>query len=361
MRQRVGAERAADASRQFVEGAARNGEQIIEAGQRASGGAELPAAVLDEAQHGAVEPAAEIVHRTHQLRAHRDRHFGGARRRRRAQIGGEVDQCRVRLVPDGRDQRDLRGRRRAHDDLLVEAPEVLEAATATRHDQHVRARDGSIDGKRVEAGDRGRDLRRRRLALHAHRPDQHAYREAVVEAMQDVADDGAGRRGDDADDARQIGDRPLATGIEQSLGSELAPALLEQRHQRPDAGRLQCLDDDLILRRAREGGQLAGGNDLHPLLGAEAQLAEIAFPDHRLDLGAIVLQREIGVARGMRPAIAGNLAAHAHKSKCVLDGALQRHRDLGDGVFAGVGDGVGQVGRGLAASRRKPATGGCRP
>ena len=37
------------------------------------------------------------------------------------------------------------------------------------------------------------------LALDAHRPDQDTARKAVVEAVQDVADDRAGRRGDDAD------------------------------------------------------------------------------------------------------------------------------------------------------------------
>ena len=59
-------------------------------------------------------------------------------------------------------------------------------------------------GKRVEAVDRGGDFGGRALALHFHRPDQNAARKAVGEPMQDVADHGAGRRGDDADHRRQI-------------------------------------------------------------------------------------------------------------------------------------------------------------
>ena len=61
-------------------------------------------------------------------------------------------------------------RRRAHDDLLVEAPEVLERAAAARDDQHVRPRDRPARRQRVEAVDGRRDLRRAALALHAHRP-----------------------------------------------------------------------------------------------------------------------------------------------------------------------------------------------
>ena len=41
----------------------------------------------------------------------------------------------------------------------------------------------------------------------------------------------------------QIGERLLARGVEEALGGKLLAALLEQRHQRAGAGRLQLLDD----------------------------------------------------------------------------------------------------------------------
>ena len=85
-----------------------------------------------------------------------------------------------------------------------------------------------------------------------HRPHQHVAGEAVGEAMQDVADHRAGGRGDDADDARQIGQRLLARRVEQAFGGEHLLALLEQRHERADAGGLELVDDDLIFGLGRD-------------------------------------------------------------------------------------------------------------
>ena len=63
------------------------------------------------------------------------------------------------------------------------------------------------------------------------------------------------------------GKRPLALGREQALGRELPAALVEQRHQRADAGRRQAIDDQLIARAARIGGDPAGRDHLEPVLG----------------------------------------------------------------------------------------------
>ena len=65
--------------------------------------------------------------------------LGGGRRRRRAQVGDEVGDREVGLVADGRDRRDRGGRDRARDALLVEGPQVLEAAAAAREHDHVEA------------------------------------------------------------------------------------------------------------------------------------------------------------------------------------------------------------------------------
>ena len=169
---------------------------------------------------------------------------------------------------------------------------------------------------------------------------------AVGDAMQDVADDGAGRRSDDADDLRQVGDELLARIVEQAFGRELAAAFLEQGHESADARRLHRFDDDLVGGLALEGGQLAGGDDLEPFLGLDAHAAVGALPDDRIDLGALVLQGKIAVAGRMRAAPAGHLAAHLHIAEAVLDGALQRIRKLADGDFGGIaGSGVGHGGR----------------
>ena len=74
-------------------------------------------------------------------------------------------------MTDRGDERDLARRRRAHHDLLVERPEVLERAAAARDDYDVGARDAAGRCQRIEPVDRRRDLLGRAVALHPHRPD----------------------------------------------------------------------------------------------------------------------------------------------------------------------------------------------
>ena len=57
-----------------------------------------------------------------QIAPHRHRHFGGGRRRRRAPVGGEVDQRGLGFMPYRRDQRDGAVGSGADNDFLVEAP-----------------------------------------------------------------------------------------------------------------------------------------------------------------------------------------------------------------------------------------------
>ena len=217
-----------------------------------------------------------------------------------------VDQGPVGLVPDGRDDRNGASRDRAHRRLLVEAPQVLERAAAAGHDQDVRPRRRSLRSKRVEAVDRRRDLGRRGLALHADRPHDDADRETVLEPMQNVADDRAGGRGDDAHDPRHERNLALARGVEQPLVGELLPPRLEQRHQRAGAGELELLDDDLIARLAGKRREASGRDDLEAFLGLDLHADEGSSPDDRVEPRAGVLQAEVRVTRGMRAAVAGD-------------------------------------------------------
>src|SRR5205807_2259321 len=103
---------------------------------------------------------------------------------------------------------------------------------------------------------------------------------------------------------------------------ELALALFHQRHQRADPGGLQRLDHDLVFRRARIGRELAGGDDLEALLRPEPHPAMDALPDHRLDLGALVLEREITVPGGVRSPETGDFAAHPDRPRLLILGSL---------------------------------------
>jgi hypothetical protein len=158
------------------------------------------------------------------------------------------------------------------------------------------------------------------------------------------------RRGDHADHARQERQELLSCLVEQSLGGKLALALFEQRHQRAKAGGLQRLDNDLVARAVGVGGEPPGNDHLHAFLGLHPYPGEGQLPDHAVDLGALVLEREIDVAGGVRALVAGDLAAHPHVAVGVLHGAFERRRQLGDGVFGDVGLGFGH-GATIAESR----------
>ena len=64
--------------------------------------------------------------------------------------------------------------------------------------------------------------------------------------------------------------------VEQAFGGERPAALVEQSHERALPGQLQPLDDDLVARAARIGGELARGDDLDPVLGPEARATPAA-------------------------------------------------------------------------------------
>ncbi len=184
----------------------------------------------------------------------------------------------------------------ADDDLLVEAPQVLEAAAAPRDNDDVRSHHGAGRRQSIEATNGGGDFGGGGVALDLHRPDQHPRREAVAEPVEDVADHRAGRRGDDADDPREIGERPFPRLVEQPLGGELPAPLLEQRHQRADAGGLQSVDDELIFGLAGKRREPAGGDNLDAFLRLETEARQCRPPHHRLEPRPVVLEGEVAMA-----------------------------------------------------------------
>ena len=92
------------------------------------------------------------------------------------------------------------------------------------------------------------------------------HRKAVLKAMEDIAYDGPRRRGNNADHARQIGQKLLAGRIEQAFGGEFLLALLKKRHECSKARRFDGLNDDLIARLAGKGRQSPRDHNLKALL-----------------------------------------------------------------------------------------------
>ncbi len=319
-----------------IEALARHRDQILGPRQSALGGFEIAALGFERAAHGDGEPKLELAGDLDEIGIFRHGPFGGLRGRGRARVGDEIDQRPVGLVADGGDDGNGARGHGADDDFLVEAPEIFQAAATAGDDQHVGARDFAARLNGIEAAHGGRDLGGAAFALHAHGPDEHARRKALLEAVQHVADDGAGGAGDDADDPGQVRQRLLAAFLEQAFGGEALLALLELHHEGAEAGGLERFDDDLIFRRAGERRDLADGNDLHAFLGLDLELAPGAAPDDGLDLGLVVLEGKVAVARGVGAAIARNLAAQPHVAEAVLERAFDRVRQLGDGEFGDV-------------------------
>ena len=168
--------------------------------------------------------------------------LGGRRRRRGAQVGGEIGKGDVGLVADAAHHRHRRGTDRAHHALVVEGPEVLERAAASTDHEHVDL--VAFGGSR----DRRAQRRGRIRALDDARIDHDAHvRGAPRQSRRDVVQGGAGERGDDADRARMTRQRPFQTGIEQPLGLEPRPQAQEALVQRARRRRLHRLGDELQL------------------------------------------------------------------------------------------------------------------
>ncbi len=141
--------------------------------------------------------------------------------------------------------------------------------------------------------------------------------------------------------AGQIRQLLFALGREQPLGGEPPAPLFEQLEKRADPGQFDRVDDELIFRAAGKGGQPPGAHHLHAVLGLDREPHRGAPPAHRVEHRIGVLEREIAMPRAV-PLEAGDFAAHPDEAETILDRALQRQRQLGDGIFGQVRAGRGR-------------------
>ncbi len=120
MRVRIGFQPAGQGPGGAVEPLSRDRQQFGGPGQRAGGGAQFIAAALLPALPAHHRAPRETLDLDEQFAAHRNPHFRRCSRRRRALVGGEINQRDIGLMADGRDQRDHALGGGANHNLLVE-------------------------------------------------------------------------------------------------------------------------------------------------------------------------------------------------------------------------------------------------
>ncbi len=233
-------------------------------------------------------------------------------------------------MTDRGDYRDAARRHRPRDGLLVERPQIFDAAAAAGDDQNVGSWHWRARRQPIEAGDRRGDLFRGLRPLHEHRPEEHAPGESIGETVQNVTDHGAGRRCDDADDIRQERNRLFPRGIEQTFRRQPAAPLLEQAQQCAFSRQFEQFDNQLIPRSIGVSGQAPGGDHVEAVLGRDAEPVGCKTPAHAVEAGIGVFQREIQVTGG-GALEAADFAAHPHRIEASFDVSLQRLRQLADG------------------------------
>ena len=120
-------------------------------------------------------------------------------------------------------------------------------------------------------------------------------------------EDGAAGGGDDADGAREGGQRALAGGVEEAFGEQAGFELFEGELESAGAARLEGFGDELELAARLVDGDAAAGEDGEAVLRAEAEEQGLAAEENDRELGFAILECEVDVAGG-RGAAVGDLA-----------------------------------------------------
>ena len=173
------------------------------------------------------------------------------------------------------------------------------------------------------------DARRRVVALDLARDEDDAgQRPAPRQDVADVAPDDAGRARDDGDRRRARRQRPLAGRVEQALLGQLRLERLEPERQVAEARRLDRLDVELERALRLEQVDPAVDDDPEAGLGLERRADPLVAEPDALERAAVVLEAEVGVARG----------ADRHPADLALDPDVAQPLVGADGVADGPRD-----------------------
>lgn len=257
-----------------------------------------------------------------------DDELGRCRRRRRTQIRDEIGDREIRFVADGGDHRHGAGGDCARDGLLVEGPQILERAAATRQNYDLRPLAAS------KIFERAADRFDRSLALHQRGIQAKMQtRETPLQNLKHVADDGSSGRCNEADPAGQFRERAFAGGLKEPFGGEFPLELFKGKLEGAVALGLDQLDQQLIFAAGLEDVDAAARQDGHSILRFELEVAQRGAEAHAFQLRFAVLEREVAMTAG-GDAAAGDLARHPDAGELALEQAADQRVELGYGVGA---------------------------
>src|SRR5258707_643190 len=120
---------------------------------------------------------------------------------------------------------------------------------------------------------------------------------AAREDAHDVSDGRASWRSDEADAAGKKRERFFSPGVEEAFRFETFFQLVEGELQRALPHEIDFLDVNLIFAALLVDADAAAHGDLQTVFGAELDAALLLLEVHAADLGAVVFQSEIDVAR----------------------------------------------------------------
>jgi hypothetical protein len=129
----------------------------------------------------------------------------------------------------------------------------------------------------------------------------------------------------------QRGKRPLPRALEEALRAEACLQLLERQPERAETAWLHRVDVELEDPALGVDRHAALDDDLHPVRRPEDEQLRGRAEHHRVELAAVVLQREVDVARCLRAEVR-DLARHPERAEALPDGLVDGPDEFGDGV-----------------------------
>jgi len=219
--------------------------------------------------------------------------LGGCGRRGRPEIGDKIGDGEVGFVADGGDDGQFGVEDHFGEEFGIEGSEVFKRSAATRDNNEV-----DLAGA-VEVRDAGGDLSGSGFALDNGRVEQDVEAGmAAVDDVEEVANDSAGRRGDDPDAVRECREGFLVGGIEEAASSEALLELFEGDLQRAGADWLQEFGNELHLAALFVNGDFAAEQDVEAVGRFEAEERRLLAEKDGGKLCVAVFEREVDVAGG---------------------------------------------------------------